>query len=311
MMTQPLADNYQFWTPHEGQAVKVGPEQAEVPLPQLRLPIKTEFLEAETLSDDMIGTSLYDYLRQFPDCPSNREYAEILRDAFPHYLADLASQIVMLDHKDVEAPYVKRKLASLQILLLLQPDNRGLLLQLGIGYYDLGLMFPELPDCRTHFARAMHFLAGVGDDAAALNCLARIDFLLGDYPKAIARWQRVMALVDDPATKNAIADQVARLSGEGEPERPLIDGLEAIGTAMQLMAAGDHAQARGVLEAVEEENIIPVQFPNPEFYYMLGICREKTGDPAGAFQSFSDALTLDEGHEPSREALDRVTGGNS
>ena len=42
---------------------------------------------------------------------------------------------------------------------------------------------------------------------------------------------------------------------------------------------------------------------------MLGVCREKTGDIAGAFGSYDEALSIDPDHEPSREGKERVTGG--
>ena len=308
-MTAPLSDYYFFWTPVEGKVVLVGPEQDAIPLPPIPLPIKNELCSAGTPSDDAIGTSLYDYLRQFPDCALNREYAEILRDAYPHFLADLGSQIVMLDHKDVEAPYVKRKIVCMQILLLLDPQNRGLLLQLGINFYELGLMFPELPNCRAHFSRAMRYLSAVGNDPSALNYLARIDLLLGDYPSAIRRWEQVRDAVADEATREAISDQIASLAAMDEPDRSLLEDLEAIGTAMQLMASNDVEAAKGILERLEEENVVTNQFPNPEFYYMLGICRERTGDPGGAFSAFDQALTLEPGHAPSLEGRERVSGG--
>lgn len=308
-MTNPLSDNYRFWTPETGHTVKVGPEQEEIVLPEIPLPVKMELDATGIPSDDTIGASIYDYLRQFPECPHNREYAEILRDAFPHYLADLGSQIVMLDHKDVDAPYVKRKIASMQILLLLNPDNKGLLLQLGVNFYELGLMFAELAHCRSHLVKAMRYLSAVDEDAAALNYLARIDYLTGDYPTAIERWKRVRELVADVSTQQAITDQIEELQAAGLPDKPLLEDLEAIGEAMRLMAGKDIDQARFILERLEEENVIPKQFPNPEFYYMLGICREKTGDTAGAVESFGRALAVEPGHEPSREGLDRVTGG--
>lgn len=308
-MTKPLADNYFFWTPEADKTVSVGPEQEQVALPLIPLPIKSELCETDTPPDDVVGVSVYDYLRQFPDCPQNRQYAELLRDAYPHYLADLGSQIVMLDHKDVEAPYVKRKIVSMQILLLLEPENKGLMLQLGINFYELGLMFPELPVCRAHFTKAMQYLASVDDDAAALNYLARIDYLTGDFTKAIERWSRVQEMIDDTATQLAIGEQIDSLQAMGQPEKPLLEDLEAIGEAMRLMAGSDIARAKQILEKLEEENIVPIQFPNPEFYYILGVCREKTEDMAGAFSSFDKALSIDPDHEPSLEGKSRVAGG--
>ena len=86
-----------------------------------------EALEAGDPSDDAIGNGLYDYLREFPDCLRNRSYAELLRDAYPHFLADLGAQILMLDHKEVDSTYIRRKITYMKILALLDSENVGLL----------------------------------------------------------------------------------------------------------------------------------------------------------------------------------------
>lgn len=309
-MSQPLADHFQFWTPPTGHCVEVGPEQHQIPLPQIPLPIRNDLFDTDTPSDDAIGASLYDYLRQFPECPHNSDYAIILRDAYPHYLADLGSLIVMLDHKEVDAPYVKRKVVAMQILLLLDPENKGLHQLIGTSFYEMSLMFPELPRCREHLIKAMRYLAVAEQDPTTLDTLARIDYLMGDWPKATERWERLAGLVDDAAMKNAIMDQVVSLRESVQPEKSLLEGLEQIGEAMELMAGNDPARAKMILEQIEEENIIPEEFPNPEFYYMLGICRERTGDRAGAFDAFERALQVDPEHEPSIKSLERITEGD-
>ena len=152
---------YQFYTPEPGRCVEVGAENLQVLLPQIPLPILREDLETAenpTPSDDAIGKGIYGYLRQFPDCPLGVRYAELLRDAYPHFLADLAAQIAMLDYKEVDAPYVRRKVTFMKILALLEPENPRLLASLGLAGFDLGLMFSELPHCRQHLLAAMGFL---------------------------------------------------------------------------------------------------------------------------------------------------------
>ncbi|PLX79121.1 MAG: hypothetical protein C0615_02850 [Desulfuromonas sp.] len=310
-MNDILSDQFQFWTPEAGEIVTCGPAQEQIPLPSIPLPIRKELFESDRPTDDAIGTSVYDYLREFPECPNNTAYAEILRDAYPHYLADLGAHIVMLDHKDVEAPYIKRKITSMQILLLLDPHNQGLLQQLGINFYQLALMFPELPHCRRHLAKAMQYLSRAGEDATSLNYLARIDYLIGDFPKAIERWTRVVQMIDDPPTEAAINEQITLLQQAGEPDRSLLEDLEAIGAAMRMIADHDITGAKSILERLEEEGSVPEQFPNPEFYYMLGFCREKLNDAAGAVASYNDALALDPDHAPSQQGIERVAGGGN
>lgn len=305
-----LAANFRLWHPPQGHIVRTGADLVEFPLPEIPLPILTSEPEAELPSDDAIGSGLYDYLRQFPDCPYNSEYAALLRDAWPHYIADLGAMIVMLDHKEVDAPYIRRKITGLQILLLLDPDNSGLQLQLGISCYDLALNYVELNQCRSHLTRAMQYFSAVNKTTAnvpaTLNYMAQIDYLLGDYPSAVKRWNRVADLVEDEETRSAVLHRVSSIEGSDIPERPLLVDLESIGEAMTLLAEGDPASARAILERLEEEEVVTTEFPNPEFFSLLAVSRERSGDLSGAQASFARALELDPTHQTSLEGVDRL-----
>jgi tetratricopeptide (TPR) repeat protein len=262
---------------------------------------------------DAIGVGVYDYLRHFPDCPHNVAYAELLRDAFPHYLADLAAQAVMLDYKKVDAPYVQRKVTCMKIFTLLDPENPMLAQHLGIACYELGLMFSELPRSRYHLLAAMGYLqrslALHAANIASLNLLGEIDFLFGDYPAALRRWQLVVAALEGE-TQVALAGKIARIEGEEVPDHPLVDDLEAIGHAMELYGEGDVRAAGMILERLEEDGCVPVEFPSPEFYCLLGLCRELQGDLGGAFAAFDAAMTLDPEHVAALEGKNRISDGS-
>jgi tetratricopeptide (TPR) repeat protein len=298
---------FRLWLPPAGAVVQVGADRRDIPLPAVPLPIPRN--QADDPSADVIGSGLYDYLRRFPDCPHNTAYAELLRDAFPHFLADMAAQTIMLDKKTVDAPFVRRKITCMKILSLLDPDNPGLLQQLGIACYELGLMFTELPSSRQHLLAAMGFLQrslkGRPDDAGILNLLGEIEFLLGDFAMAAQRWRQVVSSLVG-IRRDALQARLQRIE-EGEvPDHPLADDLEAIGDALICCGEGDFRQARLILERLEEEGSVPAEFPSPEFYSLLGHCREKMGDPGGAFEAFERALALDAGHAAALEGMDRI-----
>ena len=63
------------------------------------------------------------------------------------------------------------------------------------------------------------------------------------------------------------------------------------------------------MERLEEEGSLPREMPNPEFFYFLGICREKAEDLAGAFESYTKTLELDPDHKSAQEAIDRIQQG--
>lgn len=311
--TLPESQSYILWTPGDGRSVAVGADRQPLPLTRVPLPVHREELAAGEPSDDAIGQGVYDYLRQFPDCPHNLCYAELLRDAFPHYLADLGAQIVMLEHKEVDAPYLRRKITYMKILGLLDPDNGGLLQQLGLAFYELGLMFSELRDCRRHLLAALgclqRSLKRLPDNLASLNHMGQIDFLIGDYPSAARRWNAVAEALEDGPSRQALSDKIAHIDAQKVPDHPLVDDLEAIGAAMEQYANGDIRGALQALERLEEEGTVPTEFPSPEFYYLLGMCRFKEGDAAGAFEAFDKALAIDPEYAPALEGKECIQEG--
>lgn len=302
---------YRFWTPPPQRTIEVGAEQRPVPLPAVPLPLhRTDSGREAEPDDNAIGQGLYDYLRQYPDCDHNADYAALLRDAYPHYLADLGAQIVMLERKEVDASYIRRLLAYLKILLLLEPDNPALLQRLGMTCYELALTFSELNECRRHLLAAMGYFGRALDrsaeDVATLNHLARIDYLFGDYPSALRRWQKVHDSVEDSSLRPALKEKTVAIEAGVAPGHPLVDDLEAVGEAIQRYGAGQIDEARVILEGLEEEGTLIGEFAMPEFFYLLGMCRGRAGDPAGAFEAFEKALAIDPEFAPAQEGREKI-----
>jgi len=302
---------YVLWTPPEAPVVHVGPEQKPVTLPMIPLPLHRAKIEGETPSPVEIGQGVYDYLRQFPDCPFNVQYAEILRDAYPHFLADLGSQIAMLDHKDVDADYVKRKITYLKIFALLEPDKASLLQTIGMAFYDLALTFSELAHCYRHLVSAAAFLQKADNlkpgEPATQNYLGQIDYLMGDYPGAIRRWSQLIPSLGDDKAQALFREKVARLEQEGLPEEPMISHLEAIGAAMAAYGQGSIHEALEIMEYLEEQTPVPQEFPSAQFYVLLALCRRQTGDTGGAIVALQNALQVDPDFAPAKEEMEALT----
>lgn len=290
--------------------IHAGPDRLAVPLPAVPLPVKRQDAGEDPPSDNAIGEGIYDYLRQFPDCRYNVDYAHLLRDGYAHFLADLAAHIVMLDKKDVEPAYVFRKLTYLKILRLLDPADPRLAWQLAQGFYGLAMTFTELPQARRHLLEAMRFSQEVllyePDDSAALNLLGEVDILFGDYPAAIARLRRLLAIVEDDDFRDHIASRLESCMETGMPDHPLVDDLEQVGAAMQLYIEEDYQLATELMERLEEDPYFMNEFRSADFFCLLGMCRIKTGDPAGAFEALNKALEMAPDHEQARDALQSI-----
>jgi hypothetical protein len=305
---------FAFWLPPEDHMIHVGPDQQPIALPLVPLPVKIEDMEklekSENPGDNAIGEGVYDYLRQFPECLNNQEYAELLRDGYSHFLADLAAHVVMLDKKEVDPAFVFRKLTYLKILRLLEPDNAGLVWQLAHGFYALALTFTELPQVRRNLLDSMRFgqnmLKLEPEDPAALSLLADIDILFGDYPTAMNRLRKMLELVTDEGMITKVRARLERCAEVGFPDHPLMDDLECIGHAMQLYSAENYVLATEMLERLEEDAYFMSELKSADFLCLLGMCRLKTEDRSGAFDALNQALEMDPEHDQARLVLESV-----
>jgi len=308
---RPLDPGYQFYLPPAGRCVTVGADEQEVLLPQIPLPLEFAPDTETEPSDRQLGVSLYNYLRRFPDCPRCSDYAQLLQQAFPYYLTDIASQIIMLEAKDVDAPYVRRKINYLKILLHLNPKNPQLLQKLGIAYFELGMIYVELIHIRREFSHAVTFLQRAVNidpqDTTTLNVLGQICYLMGDYPAVLRYWQGVVDKIPDCTARQLLRQRISRIADGQHPQCPIIDDLEAIGIATEHFAANEFDAATEIMNRLEEEAIIPEELPSPEFFYFLGLCREKSEELAGAFEAYTKALQVDPEHQASGAAIDRMT----
>lgn len=299
--------SFTLWHPPAGSLVEVGPEQLPVALPLFPLPIPRDGFSGGTPTLHQIGQGLYDYLRQFPECEGNALYAGLLRDAFPHFLADLAAHAVMLDAKHVEPAYVLRKLTCLKILRLAEPTNTGLLRELCRGYFELALDFAELARCRGHLLEAMRFgqelLKAIPDDPQALNLLAEIDVLFGDTPAAAGKWRRLLTVLDDAAVCTSIETRMNDIAQQEFTEVTLVDELEQVAEAITLHLSGDNPAALCLLEWIEEQGRLIKVLPSANFYCLLAYCRRGCGDFGGAVVALHKALAAEPEHAAALAAL--------
>lgn len=308
----PLAPEYRFYVSVPDRFIVCGADDVRVLLPSIPLPVEIDADSHPEPTDKHLGASLYNYLRRFPDCPYAADYARLLKDAFPYYLSDIAAQIIMLEAKDVDAPYIRRKISYLKILLLLEPQNPQLLQKLGIACFELAMIYVELLHVRREFSRALSYLQRAlvlsPRDTTTFNYLGQINFLIGDYSAVLRFWQGVVDLLPDCAAREELNQRLTRIKNNQLPPYPLVDDLEAVGVATEHYAAREYEDAAEIMNRLAENGILPGELPSPEFYYFLGLCREKNGQTAAAFEAFGQALNVDPHHQASIDALDRVTG---
>ena len=308
---QPLDPvNFKFWDAPEGMTLTIG-EDEEYPVPRIPLPVKAaDFAAGSTPSEKALGDGIYEYLCKFPLCPHAAEYALILQKAYPFLIADIGSQLILLDVKDVQPEGLKRKIALLKILHFLDPENFGLLHKIGRACFDLGLNFSELSRVKPHLKEARLWLEKArrinSDDIGNLNLLGQVCYLNGTYHQSRLYWKIAVGLLEEGDGQQELLSKIARIDAANLPARPLVEDLEAIAAALEHIHAEEFQPAHEILQNLEAAGDLPREMPNPEFFYLLGLSREKCDDLSGAYEGYKLALSLDKNHQPSQQALERV-----
>ncbi len=300
-----------YYYPPDDAVLVFKDEKERIPYGGLPVPLLEEDfakLEGEP-SYDMIGRGIYQSLRSNPDCVLCDKYAALLRDAYPHYLAELASNAIMIDSKDVEVPYLDRKITCLKILSLLEPQNAGLPLEIGRTFLDRGMRLSALHLATVSIYRAEHFLNRAHtlapDDRNICRYLGEAYYLLGKYDEAVGFWRKAAAASDDSEGER-LRERIDRVGAGKVPLIPPVDYLEAIGAAFACHQTGDYEESIAILQDILMDPVFREEFPIPEIHCIIGKGFTALDMPKYAEAEFRQALVMDPAHEEARSLLSKL-----
>lgn len=267
-------------------------------------------LDGERPSYDAVGRGVYHVLRANPECAYGERYARILQDGYPHFLAELASHIVMLDKKDVDVAYLDRKINYLKIFSLIEPENHHFPLEIGLAYLDKGLRLSALQLTTVSLYRAEEFLRRAlrlsPGDVTVRHQLGEVSYLLGKYDDALSCWRAILSQLDGEDGAR-LERRLAQLTEGVSPRVPAVDYLEAIGGAFALHRQGEFEEAAAILLDVLDDPVFCEEFPLPEISCILGHCCANLGMPRHAEDYFRVALQVDPAHVEALTALAEIS----
>ncbi|MHB8121723.1 MAG: tetratricopeptide repeat protein [Desulfuromonadaceae bacterium] len=238
---------------------------------------------------DMVGRGIYQALRLNPDCVGAARYAAILKEAYPHIVSDLGGQIIMLDAKEVDTPYLDRKINFLKIMALLDPDNAGLPLEIARTYVDKGSRLSSMQHAVSCWYAAEKQLKtsldlNPGDIHAAYEYGETL-YVLGRYEQAAEVWSELIDLVA-PAERARVEARIAGILAGKLPLVPPLDYLTALAVAVEQRHNGFVDDAAAIIKDVLSDEIFADQFPLNEVYYLLGTCYQEIGLMDEAAEAF-------------------------
>jgi tetratricopeptide (TPR) repeat protein len=287
-------DGIRYYTPPEGfvlsgrDGMVCIPWEGKPPIPVQDEDYPT--IEAGAAPDyDMVGRGIYQALRHNPECAFAVDYAAVLKDAYPHIISELGGQIIMLDAKEVDTPYLDRKINSLKIMSLLDPDNAGVHLEIARTFSDKGSRLSTLHQAVNSWYGAEKALTKAleldPDNHHAAYEYGEALYVLGRYEKAATVWQEITAGLSVSEQRRIEARIAAILAGK-LPLVPPVDYLTAISVAVEAHQAGSNDAAAAIIEDVLADPVFAEQFPMNEIYYMLGTCYQEMGMAHEAAEAF-------------------------
>lgn len=295
-----------YFYPEPGSVLSARDGKVGIPLGEFPLPLLQEDFSAEFPSYDAVGRGTYHLLRANPDALFADRYAALLRDAYPHLLAELATHLVMLDKKDVDLPYLDRKIAYLKIFALLEPDNPRFPLEIGATYFDKGMTLAALANTTLHLFSAEKFLKKAQqlspDDTQIRQILGEVCYMLGKYQDAASLWGAIIDRVS-PEAADKLRARTAAIAGGNAPPVPAIDYLQAVGVALEAFEADDYEEAAAILLDVLDAVSGYDEFPLAEILYLLGRCYVKLDMPKYAEQYLRESILLRPGYREAAVAL--------
>ena len=264
------------------------PWEKNIPLPLLT----EEFPEHEehvAPDYDMVGRGIYQALRLNPNCAYAAEYAGILKEAYPHIISELGGQIIMLDAKEVDTPYLDRKINFLKIMALLDPGNAGVPLEIARTFSDKGSRLATLHQAVDSWYGAEKFLKkSLGLDPTNHHAAYEYGealYVLGRYEQATEVWQQLPDGLE-PSAQRKIEARIAAIVAGKLPLVPPVDYLTAIAVAVESHHAGRTDETAAIIEDVLADPVFAEQFPMNEVYYLLGTCYQELGMMNEAAEAF-------------------------
>lgn len=238
---------------------------------------------------DMVGRGIYQALRLNPDCAKAAEYAELLKEAYPHIISELGGQIIMLDAKEVDAPYLDRKINFLKIMALLDPNNAGLCREIARTFSEKGARLSTLHQAVASWYAAEEFLkkslALDPNDRHAAYEYGEALYVLGRYEQAAEAWSELLPCLE-AGDKARIGARIAAILAGKNPLVPPLDYLTALSVAVEEHHAGRNDAAVAIIEDVLADPVFAEQFPLNEIYYLLGTCYQEIGMVTEASEAF-------------------------
>lgn len=289
-------DGISYYTPLDGYILSGRddlvhiPWQVGIPIPLVEQDYQKYRITDEMPDYDAVGRGIYQAFRRNPTCSFAEYYAAILKDAYPHIISELGGQIVMLEAKEVDTPYLDRKIIDLKIMALIDPFNAGVLREIARTYIEKGSRLATLHQAvYSWYAAEKNFEAAMAldpDDYIAGYEYGETLYVLGKYAKATKIWNSLLPKFNQ-ADRIKLKTRINDINAGFLPLVSPLDYLSAIAVAVEERQAERYESAIVILEDVMADKVFCDHFPTKELCYLIGTCYQEMGLMDKAAEAFN------------------------
>lgn len=269
-------EGVRYFQPAEGFRLTGRDGLVDIPWEDLPIPLLEDDYQAALVSGapgyDQVGAGIFQALRRNPDCTGAARYADILQQAYPHIIAEIGGEAIMLDAKDLELPYLDRKIALLKIMTLIEPGNAGLWREIGRTLMEKGsrleashLAVQSWYGAEKFLARALEYEP---EHQHTRYQYGETRYLLGHYEQALELWEPLLETCPETDRQN-LAARIAAIQAGELPKVPPVDYLTALSVAFEQQEEGNLIEAAAIVEDVLADPVFCAQFPMAEVHRFL------------------------------------------
>lgn len=270
----PLA-GISYFLPAAGYRLTGRDGAVDLPWADLLIPLLDDdyrsVVESGAPSYDQVGRGIFQALRINPDCAFAAQYAAILQQAYPHVIAEIGGEAIMLDAKEVDTPYLDRKITLLKIMALMEPTNPGLPREIGRTLMEKGSRLDALHLAVQAWYGAEKFLERSlelePEELSTSYQLGETHYVLGHYDQALTTWEPLLPSCGEAERVRLTARIEAIRRGE-LPKVPPVDYLTALAVALE-QRQDNLPETVAIIEDVLTDQVFCDQFPMVEVAALL------------------------------------------
>jgi len=243
---------------------------ADLPIPLLDDDYRS-VVESGLPTYDQVGRGIFQALRINPDCAFGAEYATILQQAYPHLIAEIGGEAIMLDAKEVDTPYLGRKVTLLKIMALMEPANAGLWREIGRTLMEKGSRLDALHlavqawyGAERHLGRALQLEP---EELSTAYQFGEAHYVLGHYDQALAIWEPLLPR-HGAAERLRLTARIEEIRRGELPKVPPVDYLTALAVALE-QRQDNLYETVAIIEDVLADQVFCDQFPMVEVAALL------------------------------------------